>query len=169
MAELHGNTNLESCTVCKRQYMRDFRARTIEEDNHEHLTGRTCEDPECGGALKDSDINFGEGLEPDILQKAFEKSTVADLYLCMGSSMRVSPANTLPQMTFMNGGRVVIMNLQKTPSDILAESNGLLIHERVDKIMEMTMRKLEMPIPDFRRHYRLRVSLSDESNEKIEF
>ena len=111
MAELHGNINLEVCTTCKRQHMRDFKVRTIKEDNHEHLTGRICDTPGCGGQLKDSDINFGEKLEDDILQQAFAMSTIADLYLCMGCSMRVSPANTLPQYTFMNGGRIVMMNL----------------------------------------------------------
>ncbi len=27
LAELHGNTNLETCKECKRQYLRDFRTR----------------------------------------------------------------------------------------------------------------------------------------------
>ena len=29
-----------------------------------HLTGRNCDDPKCGGKLRDTIINFGESL-PD--------------------------------------------------------------------------------------------------------
>lgn len=61
MAELHGNTNLEHCTVCGREYMRDFSVRTAK-TVHEHNTGRKCDDPNCRGALKDTIINFGEQL-----------------------------------------------------------------------------------------------------------
>ena len=63
LADLHGNTNLEVCMTCGREYMRDYRVRTIEEDNHEHKTGRICETPGCDGELKDTDINFGENLD----------------------------------------------------------------------------------------------------------
>ena len=61
LAELHGNTNLEVCEECGREYMRDARVRTA---THvfEHKTGRFCENPECGGALKDTIINFKEPL-----------------------------------------------------------------------------------------------------------
>ena len=47
--------------------MRDFRVRRDENKNHEHDTGRICDDPKCKGDLKDSIINFGEGLTPEIL------------------------------------------------------------------------------------------------------
>jgi len=33
----------------------------------------------------------------------------------------------------------------------------MVIHERVDKVIAMLMEKLEMPIPEFRRSYRLRL------------
>ena len=37
----------------------------------------------------------------------------------------------------------------------------LCIHERIDKVIELLMSKLEIPIPDFRRNYRLQISLAE--------
>ena len=52
-----------------------------------------------------------------------------------------------------------MINLQKTQVD---EAASLVIHERMDKIINMLMQKLEIPIPDFRRSYRMKVFLSDD-------
>jgi NAD-dependent SIR2 family protein deacetylase len=52
LTEMHGNTNLEHCVKCRKNYLRDFRVRTAEKFN-EHRTGRQCDDPRCGGDLLD--------------------------------------------------------------------------------------------------------------------
>jgi len=65
ISELHGNTNLEYCEVCGRQYMRDMRVRNAT-NVREHRTGRKCESTGCNGFLKDTAINFGEYLNPSI-------------------------------------------------------------------------------------------------------
>ena len=61
ITEVHGNTNLEICKKCGKDYMRDFRTRTSQKTK-EHLTGRKCDNAACGGPLMDSIINFGENL-----------------------------------------------------------------------------------------------------------
>lgn len=156
LAELHGNTNLELCTKCGREHMRDFRTRTAT-NNKEHLTGRICDTPGCGGKLKDTIINFGEGLEPKVLRKGAQLHGMADLCIAMGSSLRVTPANELPIICLQEGGKFVLINLQKTMLDPMAT---LVIHEKVDKVIEMLMSKLQFPIPDFRRTYRLKIFIS---------
>ena len=65
ISELHGNRNLEICTKCNKQYLRDVGVRTAKVAK-EHLTGRLCDDSSCKGELKDSIINFGEPLNPEI-------------------------------------------------------------------------------------------------------
>ena len=67
MAELHGNTNLEICEECGREYLRDTRVRTAKKV-HEHRTGRKCESPGCDGFLKDTIINFNEPLNSSVLE-----------------------------------------------------------------------------------------------------
>ena len=68
--------------------MRDFRVRCAAKATA-HKTGRICEKPGCKGELKDSIINFGDNLESHILEKSTDNCDMADLVLCMGSSMRV--------------------------------------------------------------------------------
>ena len=53
-----------------------------------------------------------------------------------------------------------MVNLQKTPID---DHAALIIHGKIDDVMKLLMEKLEMPIPEFRRSYRLKVSLSNDS------
>lgn len=57
--ELHGNSNLEKCEKCGHEYLRDFRCSS---GLRNHLTGRKCDDVQCGGNLKDTIIHFGETL-----------------------------------------------------------------------------------------------------------
>ena len=63
ISECHGNPNLEICTKCKKDYMRDKNVRKAGILPNEHLTGNKCDDPECKGALKDSIINYGDNLD----------------------------------------------------------------------------------------------------------
>lgn len=61
--------------------------------------------------------------------------------------MRVSPANKFPAHAVRNGGKMVIVNLQKTPYDSKAT---LLIHERTDKVMQLLMQELGLTIPEYK-------------------
>ena len=159
MAELHGNTNLELCVKCDREHMRDYKTG---QGNKNHLTGRICDTPGCGGKLKDTIINFGENLKEDILEKGYALHGMSDLVVAMGSSMRVNPACQMPLTCIPGGGRFVMINLQKTQVD---RSAHLVIHERVDKVIKLLMKKLEIPIPEWRRSYRMKVFLSDDKKQ----
>lgn len=146
LGEVHGNTNLEKCKRCGKEYMRDFRVRTAQKV-HDHDTGRKCDNPECKGDLKDTIINFGENLDDHILETSFHNGEIADVCLAMGSSLRVTPAANIPESTARNGGKLVIVNLQKTPLDGVA---ALCIHAFCDTVMNMLMEKLAFPIPPFK-------------------
>ena len=93
ISELHGNTNLEICGSCDKDYMRDFRTRTAQKV-HDHKTGRKCE--ACGGDLYDSIINFGENLKESVLNRGYAEGERCDLMLSLGSSLRVTPAADIP-------------------------------------------------------------------------
>lgn len=123
--------------------MRDTRVRTAK-GVHEHKTGRQCDNPSCGGDLKDTIINFGENLNDNILELGFQNCGASDLCLAMGSSMRVTPACNMPVSTAQNGGNLVMINLQKTPVDQYAT---LVIHGKCDDVMKVLMRKLQYDAP----------------------
>ena len=164
LAELHGNTNLEICEECGREYLRDTRVRTAKKV-HEHRTGRKCESPGCDGFLKDTIINFNEPLNSSVLELGQANAASADLCLAMGSSLRVSPANQMPLATAQNGGNLVLINLQATPIDQYAT---LVIHGKCDDVMVLLMKKLQYQIPAWQMRKRLEVSLVDEGT-KVQF
>ena len=142
LTEVHGNRNLEHCSKCGKDYMRDFNVGRRAKD---HTTGRNCENPACKGALRDSIINFGQNLREEDINTGFGHGYKADLMLCLGSSMRVRPACTMAEVTAEKGGRLVIVNLQKTPMSPL----GLHIHAKIDDVMVLLMKKLSIAIPKF--------------------
>jgi NAD-dependent SIR2 family protein deacetylase len=122
--ELHGNSNLERCRTCGKEYLRDYRTRNSTKGVHHHATGRLCAKGSCRGKLYDTIINFGEDLPARIIDGAFEESKAADLCLVLGSSLTVTPAADVPAGVARRG-RLVIVNLQATPLDSTA---ALVIH-----------------------------------------
>lgn len=64
--------------------------------------------------------------------------------IVFGSSLRVTPAADICLETINNGGKLVIVNLQKTPHHPYA---ALAIHAKIDEMFEILMKKLEMKIP----------------------
>lgn len=71
LAELHGNKYVERCAVCDRDTLRPFPIRR----SVTRETGRFCE---CGGALTDSGIDFGQALPVHHLSLAQQHARVAD-------------------------------------------------------------------------------------------
>lgn len=61
--------------------------------------------------------------------------------------MRVYPANDMVMGCKMIGGKVVIINLQKT---VFNEHADLVIHALIDDVVELLMQKLEIEIPPFK-------------------
>lgn len=149
LSELHGNTNLEVCEKCGKEYLRDFDCQNGA--SVEHRTGRKCSVEGCDGTLIDTIINFGESLPLHSVQRGFEESEKADLCICLGSSLTVTPAADMPKLVGkkgkqQGGANLVIVNLQKTPLDRLA---SLRIFGKCDQVMEGLMKELGLEIPSF--------------------
>eukprot|EP01012_Entosiphon_sulcatum_P007269 TRINITY_DN1364_c0_g1_i1.p1 TRINITY_DN1364_c0_g1~~TRINITY_DN1364_c0_g1_i1.p1 ORF type:complete len:527 (-),score=53.23 TRINITY_DN1364_c0_g1_i1:70-1602(-) len=145
LAELHGNTNVEVCMRCGKEYLRDYRVDVY--DGHE--TGRRCAIAGCHGRLKDTIINFGDKLPVAAVGLGFSNSEKADLHVVLGSSLVVRPASDMPRETATNGGRLVIVNLQRTPLDDLC---AMRVHGKCDQFVELLMNELGFSIPPFVLH-----------------
>jgi len=162
LAELHGNSNLEICRnpSCGKQFLRDYRVRT-NRNVHGHETERKCEN--CGGTLYDTIINFGESLPEKELKAGWENARRADLCLSLGSSLRVTPAASMPEEVARHGGKHVIVNLQATPLD----EGALRIDGFIDDVMIKLMEKLRLEIPPFILRRRVMVKkIKDENNKE---
>lgn len=106
-----------------------------------------CTQNGCDGKLINSFVNYGDKLNPLVVQGAFEVAGRADLMLSLGSSYNATPANKIPHHMCWNGGKLVLVNLQKTSIDHTAE---FVIYGRIQTVMSMLMDKLNMPIPVFK-------------------
>ena len=156
LAELHGNTNLEKCTTCGAEYLRDFNVRTARWV-HDHKTGRFCDNPKCHGPLVDSIINFGESLPSYELEESVRQAEKCDLIIVLGSSLRVNPAAEIPAIVARRKQKLVICNLQKTP---LSPYCSLEIHSQIDPVMKGLLERLGLEIPVFKVQRRFAVETS---------
>jgi NAD-dependent deacetylase len=100
--ELHGSIIRIKCTVC------DFTDNITE--NFESLPPK-CK---CGGMLRPDVVWFGEPLPQDIWQSAVKEASVCDVMIIVGTSLVVSPANTLPVYAKQNGAILIEVNPEKT-------------------------------------------------------
>lgn len=89
-----------------------------------------CED--CGGTLKPLAVLMGEPLPMEIFLEAQMESQACDLMLVVGSSLTVVPAASLPLAARGQGAELIIVNLQETPADGVAE---VVIHEDVAEVL----------------------------------
>ncbi|PWA07705.1 NAD-dependent protein deacylase [Pueribacillus theae] len=112
--ELHGTLRTVHCHKCGRSYP----SRVFAEGNH------TCE---CSGFLRPSVVLFGEMLPYGAVEQAEVETGKADLFIVLGSSLTVSPANFFPVEAKENGAKLVIVNMEETDYDDMAD---LVIHDR---------------------------------------
>ena len=90
--------------------------------------------------------------------KAGTQGMLADLMLCLGSSLRVY-TDAMDEM-LENGGKLVIVNLQKTPYT----DEALQIYAKIDDVMAMLMAKLNLSIPKFKLRRHAKLTLSNRSD-----
>lgn len=125
LSELHGNCFLEVCWGCGAEHLRDFDVCRLRNKACApcrtkvpwfcHCTARKC--GPCGLPLKDTVVHFEEQLPQKALKAALRDARAADLCIVLGSSLRVYPAADVPRATLKGGGRLVVVNKQRTPFD----------------------------------------------------
>ena len=146
LAELHGNCFAERCGRCAIEYVRDFEVGSV----GFKPTGRVCE--RCGEPLVDQCLDWDNALPEDELMLAEQHAAKADLALCLGTSLIVTPARDIPARALYKrkhkprGGRLAIVNLQGTPLDRRA---AFVLHAPVDHVMASVMARLRLPIPPY--------------------
>ena len=113
--ELHGTSRAAACTLCGiRSSIKELQQRI---DAGE--IDPQC--PDCGGFLKAATILFGQRVPEAELRRAREFAASCDLFLVVGSSLKVTPAATLPRIALSNDIPIIIINLQATPLDDYAD------------------------------------------------
>ena len=100
--ELHGSIIKIKCTVC---------------DYNEEIKSEISSVPpmcKCGNILRPDVVWFGEGLPQDVWQEAMIHASQCDLMIIAGTSLVVSPANTLPLYAKQNKAFLLEINPENT-------------------------------------------------------
>jgi NAD-dependent deacetylase len=77
---------------------------------------------ECGGILKSATISFGQPLVPEVIERAMQAASEADVFIAAGTTLQVYPVAGLVPVARRAGARVVIVNAEPTALDSLADT-----------------------------------------------
>ena len=100
--ELHGSIVKIKCSVC------DYREEVLTEISN---LPPLCK---CGNILRPHIVWFGESLPQDVWQNAMNFANKCDLMIIAGTSLVVSPANTLPIYAKQNNATLIEINPENT-------------------------------------------------------
>ncbi len=100
--ELHGSIIRIKCTTCNFKDEIPSRFETLPP---------MCE---CGEILRPDVVWFGEALPQDVWRKAISHATCCDAMIIAGTSLVVSPANTLPIYAKQNNALLIEINPEDT-------------------------------------------------------
>ena len=114
LVEVHGNGTLVECQSCG-----------FEEPAHPSFekfsNDGQCPTCKCGGYLKPATISFGQNLREADLKRAFVTAEACDLVVALGSTLSVSPANSIPLRAAQAGNPYIIINRDETDHDGLSQ------------------------------------------------
>ena len=124
--EIHGTSRAAACTLCG--------ARSSMFDLQQRIDGGEIDPrcPSCGGYLKSATILFGQRVPEAELARAKELARSCDLFLVVGSSLKVTPAATLPRLALGRNVPLIIVNLEPTPLDDYAD---VVMHEKAGLVL----------------------------------
>jgi len=114
VVELHGNTTYAHCLSCNQRYEIEALRVDFEQDR---IVPRCI----CSGWIKTATISFGQSMPVREMQLAERETLMADLFIAIGSSLVVYPAAGFPELAKRNGSSLVILNLQPTGLDEVAD------------------------------------------------
>jgi len=129
--ELHGTVREVTCLDCHHRWPRDEITDLMD---REGIDVPYC--PLCGGPLKCATIAFGQAMPEDVLRQSLLHARECDLFLTVGSSLVVQPANLLPLEARRRGARLILVNLTPTPYDQVMD---IIIRGKAGPVMEAVM------------------------------
>lgn len=123
--ELHGSIHRNRCRGCHTFY-----------DLDAMLTQKAgvpkC--PQCGRTIKPEVVLYGESLDQNVLHKAIQYISQADVLIVGGTSLVVYPAAGLLQ--YFKGRKLVLINMDATDVDNTAD---LLIREPIGQVLSQVI------------------------------
>tara|TARA_B100000686_G_scaffold345035_1_gene428808 strand:- start:9002 stop:9748 length:747 start_codon:yes stop_codon:yes gene_type:complete len=128
--ELHGNGTYAKCLNCEKRYELNYIKKFLEEDNNNYKYPPKCK--ECSGIIKSATISFGQPMPQKEMKIAEKESIDCDLFIAIGTSLKVYPAASLPIIAKNNGAELVIINREETELDSIA---NLVVNDEIGKTL----------------------------------
>jgi NAD-dependent deacetylase len=130
--ELHGNYLVAYCMECGAKYV----GKSIQERVADGDIPPKCD--KCEGILKSDAVLFGEPLPENAMSQAIEICRDSDLMLVIGTSLQIYPAAFLPQVAKNSGAKVILVNLEGTNrndvADIVLQGNAADILPKIIQV-----------------------------------
>jgi NAD-dependent deacetylase len=134
--DFHGNSKHLVCLSCQAHYK-------VSEVNLDHLPP-TCK--QCGGLLKPDYVFFGESIPQVPLTAAYEAATISDVFLIIGTTGEVMPANQFPLMAKQNGATIIEVNPHE--SNYTQAITDIFLQGKATEMMELLAEALFTPSLD---------------------
>lgn len=115
--ELHGDAREFRCIMCHGTF--DAKKIIKKHKKKDDKYPPTC--PQCGAAMTLNVVLFKQQLSKGIWLESAAEAQNADVFVVIGSSLMVAPANQLPLYTKKYGGKVIIINNSPTDLDKTAD------------------------------------------------
>lgn len=135
--ELHGNALWIYCLDCDAHFPRSEIQARLE-------AGEEIPDcSHCGGMLKLATVSFGEPMPVKETEEAAQRSSRADVFIVIGSSLVVHPAAMMPVYAKQAGGTLVIINMSPTPHDKYAD---VIIRMKAGEVIPAIVERVKQKI-----------------------
>ena len=129
--ELHGNSTYAKCLDCEKRYELDYIKKFLEGKKNNYTQSPKC--LVCNGIIKSATISFGQPMPEKEMKIAEEASINCDLFIAIGSSLKVYPAAGLLILARNNGAKLVILNREPTDLDSIANE---VINKEIGETLE---------------------------------
>ncbi len=122
--EFHGNSKKLVCTKCNEHY-------DITEDIFLSLPPKCWK---CDGLLKPDFIFFGESIPQDAYQASIQLAQNSEVFLVIGTSGEVMPANYMPVLAKESGARIIEVN--PTESRFTNQITDIFLQGKSNEVMD---------------------------------
>ena len=116
--ELHGSVLRNYCVRCHRSYSAEF-----------VKNSKGVPRCDCGGVVKPDVVLYEESLDQDVMYRAAQAISQADMLIVAGTSLTVWPAAGM--IRYYRGKRLVLINRDVTPFDREAD---LVLHQSLGEV-----------------------------------
>jgi NAD-dependent deacetylase len=134
--ELHGNATEFMCMFCHNR----VDAKKIIKEHRQEDDNLLASCPSCGGAMILDVVLFEQNLSKGVWLESVAQAQTSDVFLVIGSSLMVAPANQLPLYALKYNSKLIIIN--NAPTDLDPEA-FLVLRGQCGEIMEDLYKKIK--------------------------